>query len=476
MPEVERTKLVVRHLPPSLPEEVFWKTLSRWLDPIPLEDGSLAPPRCRATFKSYLPGKTSRNKTKVEIPSRAYIQFATTEQVVEFHQGYASQAFRDAHGNITFPKVEFAPYPKVAGPPRKVDSRIGTIDTDNEYQAFLERLNAPAPTSPINPDTAPEKVEKPQITPLIEHLRNARKAAQEAATTAKQQRQAATSGKSASGRSFTGTPQVMKRPAANPASNSPADVPARKSGDPSHHDPPANSAQSSSKAGKQTSKPSSTGPSSASQTTSAPPNNPPKSRSNKPPKSKKAERAAGDQSSHPPATASQGKSSAGNHPPKTILQPPKTSDSNAEPPKSTPTQPPTHSPSKGGNSSRKKHPSALPEQSSSKNETAKAPSSAREGAAGPKKSSRGGKGGKAASNAAANPASKQAEPSSSSPQKAKNQDVGKAEPNSGETAAARRRLGNALAGITSKPDRPPRKKQNSKPAPPATSSNPPAAD
>jgi hypothetical protein len=32
-------------------------------------------------------------------------------------------------GNVTFPKVEFAPYQKVAGPPKKIDSRIGTIDT-----------------------------------------------------------------------------------------------------------------------------------------------------------------------------------------------------------------------------------------------------------------------------------------------------------------------------------------------------------
>ncbi|EFP93958.2 uncharacterized protein PGTG_19888, partial [Puccinia graminis f. sp. tritici CRL 75-36-700-3] len=271
----ERTKLVVRHLPPSLPEEVFWKTLSRWLEPIPREDGTLDPPRCTATFKSYVPGKTRRNKTKVEIPSRAYIQFATPDQVVEFHQGYASQAFRDSHGNVTFPKVEFAPYQKVAGPPKKIDSRIGTIDTDHDYQAFLARLNAPVPepsTNPDKPDEAPEKVERPEITPLIEHLRNARQAAQEAALTAKQQRQAATSAKSTSGRSFAGPPQIMKRVATNNESNQPTGVSSRKSGDPASHDPPPHkidSAPSTSKGVKQTGKSSSTAAASTGQTTSA---------------------------------------------------------------------------------------------------------------------------------------------------------------------------------------------------------------
>lgn len=124
----ERTKLVVRHLPPNLPEPVFWKTLSPWLDPIPRPDGTSLPPKCTATFKSFVAGKVRKNRTKVDIPSRAYIQFATLEQVLDFHQGYANQVFRDGQGNLTFPKVEFAPYQKVSGPPKKTDNRIGTIE------------------------------------------------------------------------------------------------------------------------------------------------------------------------------------------------------------------------------------------------------------------------------------------------------------------------------------------------------------
>ncbi|KNZ56524.1 hypothetical protein VP01_2382g1 [Puccinia sorghi] len=472
----ERTKLVVRHLPPSLPEEVFWKTLCPWLDPTPLEDGLLAPPRCTATFKSYLPGKPQRNKTKVEIPSRAYIQFATVDQVVEFHQGYASQAFRDSHGNLTFPKVEFAPYQKVAGPPKKVDNRIGTIDSDQEYLAFLERLDAPAvpeATSPTKADEAPEKVEQPQITPLIEHLRNVRKAAHEATAAAKQQRQsAATSGKSAAGRS--GPPQVLKRPATNTANNSPAGLPARKSGDPALHDLPPHMSKSappssSSKAVKQTGKSSSTLPSSTGQTTAPDNSNAPKSRSNKSSKSKRAGRAAEDASCHPSATEPKGKRPAAATPqqPKTILQAPKPSDTNTDKPAPLPNKSSVQTTSKDGNASRFKYGSPLPEHQSGQD---KAAASARDGAAGSKKSGRAGRGGKSSSGPAT-PNSQQTQPSSSAPAAAvqkssKNPDAGKvSEPNSSETAAARRRLGNALAGITSKPDRPLKKKQNSKPPP-----------
>ncbi|OAV89981.1 hypothetical protein PTTG_07509 [Puccinia triticina 1-1 BBBD Race 1] len=491
----ERTKLVVRHLPPSLPEEVFWKTVSRWLEPTPREDGTIDPPKCTATFKSYVPGKVRRNKTKVEIPSRAYIQFATPDQVVEFHQGYANQAFRDSHGNLTFPKVEFAPYQKVAGPPKKIDNRIGTIDTDHEYQAFLEGLNAtgaPEPsTSANNPDPAVEKVERPEITPLIEHLRTARKAAQEAAATAKQQRNAANSSKSTSGRPFAAPPQIMKRETANSGNKTAADLPSRKSDNPAPHDTPphmSNSAPPPSKGAKQTGKSSSTVPPPTTQAASAGPNA--KSRPNKPPKSKRAGRGAEDQSTHSPATEAQGKSLAPTQP-KMILQPPKPSESKAEKPSATSTSKnPSQSPSKAGNSSGKKQGSSLAEQApSAQNGQAKTPNSAREGSGGSKKPARGGgaagRGGKGkkASSAAGNPTSQPTEPSAPPPsssatpatQKGKNHEPAKTEPSSSETAAARRRLGNALAGITSKPDRAPRKKQNSKPAP-SSSSNPPPAE
>ncbi|CAH7671458.1 Smg-4/UPF3 family-domain-containing protein, partial [Phakopsora pachyrhizi] len=223
----ERTKLVVRHLPAGLPEEIFWKTLSPWIDPISnpdSEDKASLPPRCSLKFKYYVAGKVRKNKNKVDIPSRAYIQFATPDQVVEFHQGYARQAFRDSNGNITYPKVEFAPHQKTAGQPKKTDPRIGTIESDSDYIAFLKSLENPNPKPDLPVDS--EKLNEDEdlkSTPLLEHLRNARKAAQEASIAAKkqqqQQRQASSSQFSKKSSKAIVQPQIMKRDLSLSSSN-----------------------------------------------------------------------------------------------------------------------------------------------------------------------------------------------------------------------------------------------------------------
>jgi len=41
-----RTKVIVRRLPPNLPEDVFYDSISEWLESI--------------TWKSYFPGKLSK--------------------------------------------------------------------------------------------------------------------------------------------------------------------------------------------------------------------------------------------------------------------------------------------------------------------------------------------------------------------------------------------------------------------------------
>ncbi|KAG0146849.1 hypothetical protein CROQUDRAFT_132885 [Cronartium quercuum f. sp. fusiforme G11] len=210
----DRTKVVVRHLPPTLPEDVFWKTLSPWIEPV---DNSRA--KCQVIFKAYVPGKVRQSKGKVDLPSRAYIQFATVDDLVEFHQGYAQQAFRDSRGNITMPKIEFAPFQKIPGPVKKPDARCGTIESDQDYQAFLRRLEAPATDNgdvDADPEATgitehPSKVSK--ITPLIEHLRSLRKAAQDASAAAKnpQRPPVAVVTKPPAARTLNVSPQIIKR-------------------------------------------------------------------------------------------------------------------------------------------------------------------------------------------------------------------------------------------------------------------------
>ncbi|KAH9816526.1 Smg-4/UPF3 family-domain-containing protein [Melampsora americana] len=191
----ERNKVVIRHLPPALPEEVFWKTLSPWIEPI-----NESPAKCLVTYKSYIPGKLRQNKGKVDLPSRAYLHFATVEHLVEFHQGYAQQAFRDSRGNITMPKIEFAPFQKIPTPAKKVDPRCGTIESSQDYQLFLKRLESPSNETLEEDSNQPilneenSKIEIPKITPLIQHLRSLRKSAQEASTAQKVQQRNALSG------------------------------------------------------------------------------------------------------------------------------------------------------------------------------------------------------------------------------------------------------------------------------------------
>lgn len=51
----ERTRIVIRHLPAALPEDVFWKTLSPWIEPNHHHNHSNQP---IIIYKSYIPGKT----------------------------------------------------------------------------------------------------------------------------------------------------------------------------------------------------------------------------------------------------------------------------------------------------------------------------------------------------------------------------------------------------------------------------------
>ncbi|KAF8344320.1 uncharacterized protein EI90DRAFT_2850383, partial [Cantharellus anzutake] len=80
-----RLKTVVRRLPPSLPEEVFWKSVSLWVTPE------------TSTFRSYHPGKPRTRQVR-GVPSRAYVAFRNAEQVAVFSREYDGHLFRDMQG------------------------------------------------------------------------------------------------------------------------------------------------------------------------------------------------------------------------------------------------------------------------------------------------------------------------------------------------------------------------------------------
>lgn len=133
-------------------------------------------------------------------------------------------------GQVYNAKVEFSPYQKTASAPRKVDQRQGTIEEgenvlecfsvfgrspfalskEPDYQRFLELLKSPtdAVANTSNPSAT-----VPQTTPLIEHLRAQRKAAVAAASKRHASaKSAASGGKTA--------PQIAKRAGKSAAQSS----------------------------------------------------------------------------------------------------------------------------------------------------------------------------------------------------------------------------------------------------------------
>lgn len=67
--------------------------------------------------------------------------------------------------------MEFAPYPRVPGGKVRKDARLGTIDQDPEFIAFLESLTNPVPKPNPEDVLEAEKDEKTTITPLIQYLK-----------------------------------------------------------------------------------------------------------------------------------------------------------------------------------------------------------------------------------------------------------------------------------------------------------------
>lgn len=162
-----RTKLVIRLLPPSLSEEAFKEAIGEWLD--------------AADWFSYWQGKprhvgftqrsehplcgvvlTCQNRDSTIEPlfppfcisnpsdpicsarelghSRAYINLKDAGDVARFRQAFGGHAFLNERGTQFRCSVEYAPYQRVPRPKPKRDPREGTIEKDEDYAAFLARV------------------------------------------------------------------------------------------------------------------------------------------------------------------------------------------------------------------------------------------------------------------------------------------------------------------------------------------------
>ncbi|WVN86374.1 uncharacterized protein L203_101538 [Cryptococcus depauperatus CBS 7841] len=154
-----RNKLVIRRLPPTLPEDVFWHSVSTWIT------------EKTCLWKQYVKGKAADgNYDSNPVHSRAYVLMADPESLVHFHQAFDGHVFRSKAGAEYQAVVEYAPFQKTSYKSKiKPDSKQGTIDDDPDFLSFLEILNAPVAKPPLE-TSAPAP--QPTSTPLLEHLRS----------------------------------------------------------------------------------------------------------------------------------------------------------------------------------------------------------------------------------------------------------------------------------------------------------------
>ncbi|XP_027345446.1 regulator of nonsense transcripts UPF3-like [Abrus precatorius] len=164
--ERERTKVVIRHLPPSLTQsDLFQHIDSRFSS--------------RYNWFSFRPGNNSHKRQR---HSRAYIDFKCPQDVFEFAEFFDGHVFVNERGAQHKAIVEYAPSQRVPKPSAKKDGREGTIYKDPDYLEFLKLIAKPhehLPSAEIQlerkeAEQAGANKDAPIVTPLMEYVRQKR--------------------------------------------------------------------------------------------------------------------------------------------------------------------------------------------------------------------------------------------------------------------------------------------------------------
>ncbi|KAJ3257914.1 hypothetical protein HK103_004205 [Boothiomyces macroporosus] len=161
-PEPKR-KIVIRRLPPSLPEDVFKNSVEKWLD--------------KLSHYEFFPGKLAKSQNKESVYTRAYFAFEDLNFLLEFCKSYNGHTFIDSKGNQFRAVVEFAPFQKVIDPSKKkkADARMNTIHEDPEYLEFLESLKKEPAAETVDVNDVEYLMSnpshQPKLTPLIESIK-----------------------------------------------------------------------------------------------------------------------------------------------------------------------------------------------------------------------------------------------------------------------------------------------------------------
>lgn len=162
----ERTKVVLRHIPPGFTADSLLHLLKSNLDPFPQHD-----------FFHFSPADYSLYPY---LFCRAYFNFTSPESAFSFKDKFDGQKFEDCNKVISAGIVEYAPFQRV--PKRfKKDVRSGTIDKDPDYLEFLKELET-EPEAPPSIETIINEIEKQRAarieqqssTALLDYIKNRR--------------------------------------------------------------------------------------------------------------------------------------------------------------------------------------------------------------------------------------------------------------------------------------------------------------
>ncbi|XP_004499563.1 regulator of nonsense transcripts UPF3 [Cicer arietinum] len=161
-----KTKVVIRHLPPSLTESDLIQQIHN---------------RFSSTYNyfSFHLGNTSLKNQRY---SRAYINFNSPDDVFDFADFFNGHVFVNEKGVQHKAIVEYAPSQRVPKPSTKKDGREGTIYKDPDYLEFLKLIAKPQehlPSAEIQlerkeAEQAGASKEAPIVTPLMEYVRQRR--------------------------------------------------------------------------------------------------------------------------------------------------------------------------------------------------------------------------------------------------------------------------------------------------------------
>ncbi|XP_054740242.1 regulator of nonsense transcripts 3B [Anastrepha obliqua] len=155
-----QTKIVIRHLPPTMTEEEFLKQI----DPLPPHD-----------FYYFAAADWSLG---YDATCRAYITMKNYDDVFLFRDRFDGYVFVDSKGAEYPAIVEFAPFQgQVKNKSRRVDNKVNTIEQESHYQQFLTKLEedreaAKGGECKLEFSLDRKKEEKITSTPLLQYLAN----------------------------------------------------------------------------------------------------------------------------------------------------------------------------------------------------------------------------------------------------------------------------------------------------------------